>query len=373
VEGCDSKGPLVEEPSPATLSPDQSRALLEHGRKLYDSRQFQESEAIFRRLIGSGYTSDGFYGIGRVRMVLGDFAGATLNLASSLAANSQNANAWYQLGVIAEQQRSFEKARSCYANALSVNPRLAGATERLRVLDPNSRADQPIGRPNAAASRTDVQRTISSVNKLGVYEFLLRDNSPLSKQTVAAMNSLEMSVIPRLTAYSRQLLWCTAFIWIIVSILAHGPGRRGFFGFVRTVDLVYALLRQLGLGHTMTLSALNYIALVLILVVVLILANIRATRIMIDKGRLQVKEGLFSTSVRNIELWRVEDVQLIRSLINRLTGDGSLIVHYIQDRKSKTVELKGLASGGRLEEIRRQLLDLVFLLRANPTVKGIIY
>jgi tetratricopeptide (TPR) repeat protein len=241
MKSYDSKAPLVNEQSPATLTSDQSRALLEQGRRLYDAHQFQESEAIFRRLIGSGNTSDGFYGIGRVRMVLGDFAGAASNFASSLAANSQNAYAWYQLGVIAEQQRSFEKTRSCYAKALSVNPQLAAATERLRVLNPNPQGDLPVGGPNVAASRTDAQGNTSSRNKLGVYEFLLRDNSTLSKQTIAAMNSLEMSVRPRLTAYSRQLLWCTAFIWIIVSILAREPGRRGFFGFVRTLDLVYAL------------------------------------------------------------------------------------------------------------------------------------
>jgi hypothetical protein len=115
-------------------------------------------------------------------------------------------------------------------------------------------------------------------------------------------------------------------------------------------------------------------------------ARVRCTAVRIRQGRLQVERGIFHKHVTNVDFWRVQNIDLDRRLINRLTGDGTLVLsltfgvlpeRYKWKRnwkkpKLKVVEICGLAEGGELEQTYQDLLSLSFLLRGNPIVKGII-
>jgi hypothetical protein len=98
---------------------------------------------------------------------------------------------------------------------------------------------------------------------------------------------------------------------------------------------------------------------------------VRSTRFTIERGRLQIKRGIFSSSLANHELWRVQDIRLTKSLWNRITGDGTLTfdVHY--PNRVQTVAVTGLAKSPALDDLHQQLLNLVFLLRGNAAVKGL--
>jgi hypothetical protein len=114
--------------------------------------------------------------------------------------------------------------------------------------------------------------------------------------------------------------------------------------------------------------------------------RVRCTRIRIAQGRLQIEKGVLSKYLRNVDFWRVRNIELERTLVNRMTGDGTLVfmlspeaVANRRHRRRKKrpdveqfVDVTGFAKGSRLEDAYQQLLSLTFLLRANPVVKGII-
>jgi uncharacterized membrane protein YdbT with pleckstrin-like domain len=102
----------------------------------------------------------------------------------------------------------------------------------------------------------------------------------------------------------------------------------------------------------------------------------KTTTITFEGGRLLVSRGVFAREVHNIELYRVLDVELQRSFLNRLTGDGVLIltVEGIHgNRDPYRVPLPGLAKISELEGLFKRLRSLVVLLRTGPWGKGLIY
>jgi hypothetical protein len=113
--------------------------------------------------------------------------------------------------------------------------------------------------------------------------------------------------------------------------------------------------------------------------------RVRSTRLRIRKGRLQIEKGVFNKHLTSIDLWRVHGIELERTLLNRMTGDGTLVFLLspqpvgIGRRRWKhrsmynqIVEVTGLARKSHLDDTFQQLLNLTFLLRGNPVVKGII-
>jgi hypothetical protein len=101
----------------------------------------------------------------------------------------------------------------------------------------------------------------------------------------------------------------------------------------------------------------------------LVYVGVRMVRITIQKGRVQIKEGILFRRLSNLELWRVSDIELQRTFLNLLTGDGTLVIGLHHGGK---LTVRGLARGTQLEDMYQKLLNLVFLLRSNPLVKGII-
>ena len=97
---------------------------------------------------------------------------------------------------------------------------------------------------------------------------------------------------------------------------------------------------------------------------------VKTTRVHVARGRVQIETGILTRQKTNIELWRVDGVELKRSWVNRLTGDGTLLLTVHTPHRVYAVT--GVATGPRLEGMYQALLNLVFLLRSNPNIKGII-
>ena len=336
----------------------ETRKLLEYAKQLYSEEKTKESEIAFNQVIASGrYMAEAFYGLGLVCMSLGDLKGASSQFNYSLQHDPQYANALYQLGVIAEKERSWEEARSFYNRVLAIDSGHVSAKKRLEQIPMQPAPDALNTNDNWAPPVTDA----APLQQYGVYAFLLQDPSPLSKHSLEMIDKTRMSVHPLATAFLGRLLGISLVI-LLVGFGATIIGSGSWAGILNEIA-------TFPLSHITPYAGI--VAILMCLFVMIIgYVYILSMKITIDKGRLQIAKGLLSRQVLNIELWRVENIELHRNFINRLTGDGTLMIQLVHQKKQ--IKLTGLARGPRLEDIRQQLLNLVWLLRSNAAVKGII-
>jgi hypothetical protein len=110
----------------------ETKTLLEQAKTLYNEGKLAESEAAFGQLIASGRdVGEGFYGVGVVRLSMYDRDAAIASFEKALERDPRHANAFYQLGFLAEQRGELQEATKYYRKALSVNPQHRGAQTRL--------------------------------------------------------------------------------------------------------------------------------------------------------------------------------------------------------------------------------------------------
>jgi uncharacterized membrane protein YdbT with pleckstrin-like domain len=148
-----------------------------------------------------------------------------------------------------------------------------------------------------------------------------------------------------------------------------------------TLFLAYVLLHGPLFPHpsaqnpgSMVPGVLVVLAVGLLFNALIIVLRIKTTKYTLDKGRLHISKGIFSKNQENVELYRVEGIYLHQTLFNRVTGDGSLILHVQSGHGEKeTIKLLGLAPIHQLREIFDELRNLVALLRSGPWGKGIIF
>jgi hypothetical protein len=199
------------------------------------------------------------------------------------------------------------------------------------------------------------------------------------------MDDLHTSVHPRFTAYAgRHLgkLLLLLGVSVVLYKLSATPYLQG-----RLTDQVGGNLTP---GDVVQLAhrGLRILAAIALAVLAIGVARVKTMRITVDRGRLQIRKGIFARRVSNIELWRVRNIELDRTLANRLTGDGAIVVELTgtattsgrrrarrrnhNPQQGEIIHLVGLTYGQRLDDAYQQLLNLVFLLRGNPVVKGII-
>ena len=333
--------------------------LLEHAKRLITLGRLDDAEAAFSRLTAvPGHGAEAHYGAGFVRLRKGDVTGAESCFLSALAKDPAHANSLFQLGVIAERRGELERAQARFHQAVAANPGHQGANDKLLAL-----ADR---KPAAGVA------TLPH----GVYEFLRNDPSALSRQTIAAMDAVRLERQPRFVAYlGRQVGRLATLLAVPLGLLAlDAPGRLTGLAPARlpTGDVAPLLTTALWVVVLLGLAALA-----------LTFARVRTTTVTIGRGRIQIRSGLLTRRVYSVELWRVRNVKLERSLVHRVTGDGMLSLDLRgHDRAlngprrgregADEIELVGIARGPQLDTLHQQLLNLVFLLRANPVVKGII-
>jgi hypothetical protein len=222
----------------------------------------------------------------------------------------------------------------------------------------------------------------------GIYGAVLQESLPTSKSTIALIDDLRMiDIHPRFSAYLGRLLG-PLFLMLSFGIgaLLSAPilPQSNIIPFIAHSKIPYGLL------VTGLLIVFSVLFLIRLIMDCLYIASIRMT---IDKGRVQKSSGYLGTESWSEELWRVSTIDIKRTLLNRLTGDGSLIFTFDHREAAKflglvkahapdippmteshrgAIEFLGLVKGNRLHETRQQLLNLVGLLRANPALKGII-
>ncbi len=326
---------------------DSPAAVLQQARALLNAGDLTGSNALFRRLLQHPeHAAAGLYGIGYIQLKTGDLRAAEESFQACLRLDPKHADALFQLGFIAERQGSPVAASERYRQAVSVNPQHKGALTRLSAL---ARAN---GR---ASSQGSAQKTDSNlpddpvpddISDYGVYEFLKKDNSELSRQAIAVIDDLAIEARPTFIAY------IGAYLWRILLVLLLGLGTLQWYFLI--VGPVLLLLFYL---------------------------HVLSVRIRLHRGRLQIERGVLRRQLKNYDIWRIRNVNLDRRPLNRVSGDGMLVIDLIplsgggptwRGLLGNNLRVVGLARGQRLIEVHQQLLSLEFLLKGNPAVKGII-
>lgn len=381
-----SAAPAPVEQAPGPEHARDAANLLELGRRLYAERRFEESEAAFREALGLGsHPVEALYGLGVVRLASGDPIAAEACFETILEQEPLHANALFYLGTLAEGRGFVDEARALYRRALASQPDHGGARAKLSSSVepvPSASPASPASTDQAAPPPATDGRQGAIPAEYGVYEYLLQDSSPLSRQTVASLDALRLDGRPSMTAhlgrFMMPILTAGLVIWGGMAVVRWGLGRvAGLHAFFASlIDPSGRSAAQFGRGLADLERRIDGvpwevgIALLCVLWLLMLYIGVRTARITIDKGRLQVEHGVLGRRRMNVELWRVQNVELRRTFLNRLTGDGSLILQlYNEPRRLKIV---GAARSSRLDQVYQQLLNLVYLLRTNPLSKGIV-
>ena len=347
----------------ATAGPSLTRA-----QRLFDDGDQVASLAMYRELIAA-HTDVGpaYQGAGYICLLRKDYGEADRMLAASLEAKPSNPNAWYLRGLVAAATGNTEAARSYYSQALTIDPDHARARDALQRID-RDRPDQPAGiatgppKHSEAASEEALAR-----GDLGVYEYLLQDNSSLARQAVALIERINVSRYPRFTAFfgrrSHQKLHKGVKALIVLLVI--------FWVAVVATHISWVAAHDGPDIYPVAASTAILVSVILVGVPFLVyLLRSVTTKYTIARGRLTVEKMLFAQDAKSTELWRFKQVEIHRSIPNLLTGDGTLIFT-LNDDKTKIL-VTGLATHSQLERIRVQLMDLILALRANPMIKGIV-
>lgn len=313
-----------------------SELSLVRARRLLGEGKLADSLAAFQAAALEGAGAEAQYGVGFVRLKTGDVDAAASAFRACLRTDPGHANAAYQLGAIAERERQPDIARAYYERALRSNPAHAAALRKLGA------RSAPAQRPAASAPAAGAS---------AFFRLLLDDPSPLARQVVGQIRALDMSVRPRLRAFLNRVLWLAVvpFVAGAVADIAYPPAHNGDPVFVTTAILMLLPLAWLVL-------------------------SVKTRTITFAEGRIVITSGVLLRDRESIELYRVADVRLRQSLVNRITGDGRLILEVEHGGKpGGKIVLRGLATYSRLQTIADQLRSLVLLLRTGSWGKGFYY
>ena len=334
--------------------------LIERAAQLLSEGKLADSLATYQKINDSDLGANGFYGIGYIRLRLGDSEAAASAFRRCLSLAPTHANAAYYLGIIAENEHQADIAEAYFRRALSANPNHAGASAKV-VASTNTLGDQTADpRPPKELAVESVADPAGRVASLGLFHTLQQDPNPLAQQAVQLITALDMSVHPRLSAYvgggwfaiiPALLISAWGFSMIVQNNFPpSGPSDEAFF------------------------IAIAFCFPVLLVAIIAAIVSARNTTITFEQGRVRISSGIFAKRVSNIELYRIMNFEVRQSFWNRITRDGSLILTVESGpRGNDTIKLRGLATRDRLDEIADKLRNLIFLLRSIPYMKGIIY
>ena len=358
-------GPAKDPPKHSDATDEPS---LERAEKLFNDGDQVASLAMYQELIAAhADVGPAYQGAGYICFLRKDYGEADRMLAASLEANPSNPNALYLRGMVAAATGNTDAARSYYSQALAIDPGHARAKEALQRIDP-SRQGTPSGPAKDPPKHSDATAGEALARgDLGVYEYLLQDNSVLSRKAVALIERLKVSGYPRFTAFfgrrSPQKLHKGVKLLIALLIV--------FWAAVVATHISWVAAHDGPDIYPVAASKAILVSVILIGVPFLVyLIREVTTKYTIARGRLTVDKMLFTRHARTTELWRVKLIETHQSIPNRLTGDGTLIFT-LNDDKTKIL-VTGLAGFSELEKLRIQLMDLIFALRANPMIKGIV-
>lgn len=98
----------------------------------------------------------------------------------------------------------------------------------------------------------------------------------------------------------------------------------------------YSIYAYAGLGRANILHAL--VPALLLLRAAIAHIRARVTNLTIGGGKLRMQQGLFSHSTRTMELHKVQDIRVDRSLLQRIFGTGDLSIETAGESSRMTIQ-----------------------------------
>jgi len=361
------------------MNPDQ---LFYQAKDLLNRGQLDESLAAFTQLTSSELLKgEAFYGIGFVEFKRGNLESSNANFKKCLAADPQNANAAYYMGRIAELQGEVEVAQVHYRKALTLQPDHLSAAQKITPNGGTSQGHGPLvtSSPPPTQSRSFSEdgrvseqpvSTIGQVDTVSMpnvterplkqnfsfFKILASDPSPEAREAAGLIESLNLSVVPRLSAF------LGSFLVVIFGILLP----------------IAICLFVIATGHQRIEQSAFYMACLVVVLfglgLILLILQIKSTRFTFQDGLLTINRGILAKFEDIIELYRIEGLALHQTFMNRLTGNATITIKYEGSGKhGLELELQGLAKADDVRIIFRNLRLAVTFLRSGRWGKGIYY
>jgi tetratricopeptide (TPR) repeat protein len=306
--------------------------------------RFRDSLVPFSQAAGDfRWAAEALYGMGVAQLSLNEDVYAEAALWDSLQRAPLNAEALFYLGLIAERRGRRQEASGRYREALALAGDHAGARARLAAVQSGSSVRPavvplPASRPAAPPlwRRPPAAPPPPAVDVDEVE--LLRQAVSLSARprAIAYLGSLDPEVLAPLPVHPLTAALLAAFWFGLALLRARLPFLAAFITVLQVAAGAGAVLQVLGLALT----------------------GLRAVRmrVTIRHGRVRVERDLLRPGgVAAIDLAEVDSVELRRTGLQPLTGDGTLALR----GAGGTMLLCGIARGSRLTQLYRQLLELI--------------
>jgi hypothetical protein len=392
----------------------------------------RSSVPILEELLEQGsYKEQCLYALGVAMLLEHQVQAARKYFDRCLQADPKHANALYQLGELENKAGNISTAKVFFLQALSAHPGHHMSVERLESMGVNTsslrskanvfepidgftrglnhdsqaecihRENTPIQPVDKRPSRAPQRNGNASG---GIYDLILADTTPIGRQVLEALEAIEMNKTlsplafigtPRTSwqfgpkprelasaskgrpsALSRLKGPLFVFFWfllvgvavIVFLQLANNGDLAAAFSGPHAMELILSCVGLLcGLGFLFCFFR------ACVSICYKILSAI-TTRVIIHRGMLTINHGLLSRKQINIELYRIREPTIYKTFINRLLGQGSLVLELDEaGRGVTTVSIPGLVPDSKLNDLVVKIRDASQKLRQGQyAVKGII-
>jgi tetratricopeptide (TPR) repeat protein len=321
----------------------ESSAALTEAWDLLFSGRFRDSLVPFSRAAADfRWAAEALYGTGVAQLSLNEDVYAEAALWDSLQRAPLNADALFYLGLIAERRGRRQEAIGRYRETLAMTVDHANARVRLAAVQTGSSVRPslvplPVSRPPAppVLARPAPRPAAPRADPEEVEQLQRAVTLSARPSLVAYLGSLDPEVLAPLPVHPATALLLGAF-WVGLALLRSAlPFLGSFITVLQVAAGAGAALQVLGLALTAVRAA--------------------RMRVTIRLGRVEVRHDLLRPGVTGVDLADVDSVQLRRTGVQALTGDGTLALI----GAGGTLLLCGVARGSRLTHLYRQLLDLV--------------
>ena len=337
------------------LQGERAAVTLTQAKHLLQVDKLSEAEAAFKEVIALGTdAAEGFYGLGVVQMRRANYADAAVLFQSSVRLNAQNANAFFYLGQSWLKQGLSAVAFGFFEKALSIDPNHRGAQQALKKPDA-----RPVVDRSAEAHR--------ALDAGSFYEHVSRATGAVARQTKQLIDSLTITATPRLTAHA-SAVFAPVLCALALFVFAYGVNQivlPPLLGRTITVDKRHFQNPVLRDTQTFVLLGAGVIAVGLVMKGIATALKVKTTRYTLDKGRLRTESGVIRKTETNYELHRIEAISLRQTALQRLTGDGDLVLKLRNRGAISHVHLQGLARIDDLHRMFARLRSLIVLMRSD--------
>ena len=306
---------------------------------------------IFASLLANGSElAQAFYGLGVVALVERNYALASQQFGNCLRHDAGHTNALFQLGFIEKQNNNIPGAIEYWRQSLQANPSNAAAQRELRALgavsppvDPRL-TPAPFAPPIASPppARPLHPKLPEIVSGYDFYGLLSRSESGVEREIARLLDEVAgmlESKRQRVSAFFGPLV----LVWIAAVVAST------------------MLAAQRGTANLAAFPIPAAIVITLISILTIKCNHIRCERYLVIQSK-----GVFATSSRNDHLFLMsrDPVGINRSLVNRLTNDGTLLV----GRR----RYKGFFTGKQLSVIQRNFAQASLLMPTSREVLAAI-